>query len=88
MKSLRSYFYRFGAWVGCEMPPDLLLNIAAERGNNDKLTLALEAGANIHAFKDSALRSAEANGHAETVKLLTDWIEMHESKKASSPGMK
>ena len=47
MKSLMSYFYRAGAWVGYEMPPDLLLISAAHFGNNGKVTLALEAGADI-----------------------------------------
>jgi len=37
--------------------------------------LLLDAGADVHAKNDEALRWASANGHTDTVKLLREWIE-------------
>ena len=100
MKSLQSYFYRVGAWAGYEMPPEILLDIAVHfrdvaklRGQerpDDKLkaknliTLALEAGGDKHPHFDHLLRDAEANGDADIVTQLKDWMEKHEPKKPSA----
>ena len=100
MKSLQSYFYRVGAWVGYEMPPEILLDCAVHfrdvarwRGADrpdDKLkaknliTLALEAGGDKHPHIDHALRHAQANGDADIVLLLNNWMEKREPKKPSA----
>ena len=51
---------------------DKLLIQAASDGHTDTVKLLLDAGANVHAENDQALRWAASDGHTDTVKLLLD----------------
>ena len=48
---------------------DALIN-ASENGHTETVKVFLEAGANVHALDDWALRWTSYNGHTETVKVL------------------
>lgn len=55
---------------GGDSPFNDALCAAAEKGHPEIVELLLDAGADVHARKDTALRMAVENGHTETVKLL------------------
>ena len=50
---------------------DALIN-ASENGHTETVKVFLEAGANVHALDDWALRWTSYNGHTETVKVLLE----------------
>ena len=88
MKPLASYLYHFMTRTplldadrmlrrisdgGCPgSAGKLFLAAAAETGLIQHVNFLLNAGADIHAYGNAALRLAAMNGHSETVELLLD----------------
>ena len=69
MKSLRSYMWRVASWTYV-MDKNIALRHAARRGASNAVRVLLEAGADVHALGDEALRRATLNGHTDAVKAL------------------
>jgi hypothetical protein len=74
VKSLMSYFYLGQARMGI-MDVDNVLEIEARDGHTSRVKALLEAGADVHADNDEALRTAAWWGRTSTVKTLlkTAW---------------
>ena len=53
---------------------DSALVLAAENGQTETVKALLAAGAHVHADEDAALRRAENSGHADTVRVLKEWM--------------
>ena len=73
MKSLRSYTWRVASWTYV-MDKNIALRHAARRGASNAVRVLLEAGADVHAKEDWAVRWAAGNGHTDTVKVLNEWM--------------
>ena len=61
--------------TAADMDIDNQLIDASEDGESGEVQQLLEAGADAGAKDNHALRMASLNGHAEVVKILTDWTE-------------
>ena len=71
MQSLMSYFYRAQAWSGI-MDLDNVLQLAGRDGHTRTVKALLQAGANVHALDDEALRTAAWWGRTDAVKALLE----------------
>lgn len=59
-----------------QIDQDLIIN--CENGHTEVVRLLLNAGADVHAGDDFALREASENGHTEVVQLLLNaWADVH-----------
>jgi ankyrin repeat protein len=69
---IKELIKRFIKEKGYNYIEDHLLWICAQEGKVEFVKYLLDAGANVHAYSDDALRLASDNGHTEVVKLLLD----------------
>jgi len=69
MISLMRHFYRAAAWAGL-IDKNNVLQLAARDGYTRSVKALLQAGANVHALDDAALRIASWKGQTEVVRVL------------------
>jgi hypothetical protein len=81
MKSLRSYIWRVASWTYV-MDKNIALRHAASRGASNAVRVLLEAGADVHAKEDWAVRWAAKNGHTDTITVLNEWMAREVKKPA------
>ena len=70
-RSWADYYIKDLRLLNSKDPNEILIDGAAE-GKEDWVMIALNRGADIHAFNDYALRWASQNGHTEVVKILLE----------------
>ena len=80
MQSILSYFYRAAAGAGIIDKNSVLLH-SSSAGHIRSIKAVLQAGANIHAFDDAALRIAAWKGRTDAVRvLLQNGADKHANK--------